>query len=215
MIPWLSKLSKGQWAVAMIRALNVRGHNVVSMDDLLRRLNKSGLEEVKWIDSVGASGNLLFSNPVVLPESEIAAAIRTVTEQHATVRTLEQLGLSLQALDQTLAGIGKKVDRSNSNVDVLSDGDVKAGICFLISNTQLPRDVQYHKPLTKIVTAVGAVDRDVHFLWKRADGAFGVPNKAIEDWLGATATSRGYSIVYDIIARIQHYRRMHASPSKS
>lgn len=192
----------------MVRGLNVRGHNIVSMSDLLDRLGKGSLKEVKWIDSVGASGNLLFSNPKGLPEGDIAAAIKTVIEQPATIRTIEQLELSLQALDQTLTRMGKKVERSNSNVEVLTDGDVKAGICFLISDTQLPSGVEYPKTLTRTVRAVGAVDRDVHFLWKRTNGAFGVPNKAIEDWLGATATSRGYSIVYDIISKIQHYDRL-------
>ncbi len=175
------------------------------MSDVLDRLSKASLKEVNWIDSVGVSGNLLFSNPAGFRESDIAAAIKTVIEQPATVRTSEQLELSLQALDQTLVKMGKRVERSNSNVEVLTDGDMKAGICFLISDTQAPIGIEYPKTLTRTVRVVGAVDRDIHFLWKRTNGAFGVPNKAIEDWLGVTATSRAYSIVYDIRSKIQHY----------
>lgn len=195
----------------MVRGLNVRGHNIVSMSDLLDRLGKASLKEVKWIDSVGASGNLLFSNPTELAESDISTAIKTVIEQPATIRTVEQLELSLQALDQTLARMGKKVERSNSNVEVLIDGDVKAGVCFLISETEVPREVEYPKTLTRTVRVVGASDRDVHFLWKRTNGAFGVPNKAVENWLGAIATSRGYSTVYDTITQIRHYEKVHTN----
>jgi hypothetical protein len=194
--------------VALVRGLNVRGHNIVSMSELLDRLGKTSLKEVKWIDTVGASGNLLFSNPTGIPESDIAASIKTAVKQPATIRTLEQLEFSLQALDQTLTRMAKKVERSNSNVEVLTDGNVKAGICFIICGTQLPSGVEYPKTLTRTVRAVGAIRRDVHFLWKRTNGAFGVPNKAIEDWLGATTTSRAYSIVYDIISKLQHYGGM-------
>ena len=49
--------------------------------------------------------------------------------------------------------------------------------------------LEYPKALTSSIKIVGAVDRDVHFLWKRTNGAYGVPNKAIETWLGAKLAS--------------------------
>jgi hypothetical protein len=158
-----------------------------------------------WIGSVGASGNILFSNPNGVSAISIATAIKMAIDQPATVRTMEELELSFQALERSLARMGKKVERSNSNVEALADGTVKAGISFLINQEHVPQGIGYPKALTGTVTAIGAVDRDVHFLWKRTNGAFGVPNKAVEDWLQATATSRGYSIVHDIITKIRHY----------
>jgi hypothetical protein len=188
-------------AVAMLRGKNIYGKNVGSMGALLSEARKIPLKGVKWIDYEGASGNLFFTNPDGISEDDIRGATRTKFGMSAAVRTLDQLKLSLQAFDQTLAKMGKNVDKRNSNVEAGRVGIVKAGICFIFSNTQVPKDVTYPKVLGKDVRVVGAVDRDVQFLWERKNGSYGEPNGEVEDWLGAMATSRAYSIVYRMVRR--------------
>jgi hypothetical protein len=175
---------------------------------LFDRLRQGPLETVTWIESIGTSGNLIFSNPNRVSENDISLAISKALEfedieQPTTVRTAQQLESTIRAFDRDLSKIGKKAVRENSNVEVLSDGVVKAGIGFMISKPASPVEFEYPKALTRAVSLVSTFERDVHFLWKRTDGAYGVPNRAIESWLGAKATSRAYSIVCKILCRMR------------
>ena len=199
--------------VVFIRGVNVRGRNLLSMRDLLSTLQKTRPEGVRWIGSVGFSGNILFANPAGVSEEDILAAIENGLRalnrtQSITIRSIEELEESLRASRQALMNLGMKPESQNSTVKVDVDGVWKAGITFLIKKIPDSVRVGYPKDLLKNIKIVGTTERDVHFLWKRKNGTVGVPNNAIENWLKADSTSRLYSTVLRIITRLKMAREI-------
>ncbi|MGA8857944.1 MAG: hypothetical protein WB643_12375 [Candidatus Bathyarchaeia archaeon] len=188
--------------VALLRAVNVRGHNTVKMPVLIDTLRGIPLP-VKWIEYEGASASILFSNPKRIPESKLQEGIRAATGRLATVRSGEHLKATLQRFNQLLSNTNRSVKKTNSNVEVLSHGTVKACIGFLIDDVHLPTDVEYPKNVSDDVSVLGQMDgRDFYCLWIRKNGTYGNVSGAIERWLGAKATTRAYSKVYNIVCRL-------------
>ncbi|HLE96036.1 MAG TPA: DUF1697 domain-containing protein [Candidatus Thermoplasmatota archaeon] len=169
--------------VAFLRAVNVVGQNVLTMDELRRLLARIGLEGVS---THGASGNVIFDAEP--PKAETRAAIETALRRRlrkdvvAILRTPAELARTVRAAP--FDSESPKTPRRF--VTFLADGRVGA-----LPPATRPGDPEF----------LGSAGRDVFSLLTIEGGRFRDPTLALERAFGTKATTRSWRVVQDVAAR--------------
>jgi uncharacterized protein (DUF1697 family) len=166
--------------VAFLRAVNVGGRGVVTMDRLKRAFTALGYGEVR---TIGHAGNIVFEARKA-KEAALAKAIGAGLKRElgldaeVAVRSLE----ALQAL-VAAAPFGKK-----------PPGDDKRYVAFLCAapKAKLKLPVVVEKEGLELFAVRGD---DALLLSRRVKGRFGFPNGLVEKALGVAATTRNWNTV--------------------
>jgi uncharacterized protein (DUF1697 family) len=177
--------------VAFLRAVNVGGKGLLRMADLVDACGAAGCRNVRTFQ---AAGNVIFeASPARLPAiarrmqqritallgAEAGLTIRTATELHAILRT---------------APFGElTADRALKLYVVFLCAPPRAKVVFPFSNA------------TEALEAIGGRPREVFVVSRRKPRGlfYGFPNAFVEDAVGVPATSRSWSTVARIVAKIE------------
>jgi uncharacterized protein (DUF1697 family) len=175
--------------VALLRAINVRGHAQIAMADLCDAFGQAGCRNVS---SYIQSGNVLFETTVRDREAlfaKITARVRAVSGPDTSIvfRTIRELDAAARA-----APFGSLAD----------DNTIKLYVVFLAARAK-------RTPTLPIVDAkerlelVGVRGAHAYVVSRRKPNTmmYGFPNSFVENALGVAATSRNWSTVTKILAR--------------
>jgi len=175
--------------VALLRAINVRGHAIIRMPQLCEAFEAAGCLEVA---SYSSAGNVLF-------ETARANADGLFTKIRTRVRSLSggEPGIVFRTVRELEA-----IVRAVPFGDLVHDRSLKLYVVFLAGRpTKKPRvPVVDEKECLELIGVKGlhafVVSR------RRPRGIFyGFPNSFVERELGVAATSRNWSTVSKLVAR--------------
>ena len=175
--------------MAFLRAVNVAGHARVQMTAVREAFCVRGCENVV---SFIQSGNILFDTT---SHTHAPALARVKTNLRAL------LGEEPVLMVRSARDIERVIERAPFT-DLAADRRLKLYVVFLAKK---PRSVP-SGPLTspkERLDVVGIDDREVYLVSRRKDnGMYGFPNQFVENALGVPATSRNWSTVSKIAARL-------------
>jgi uncharacterized protein (DUF1697 family) len=172
--------------VALFRALNVGGNNMIKMDVLRSLCEAAGLKNVK---TFLVAGNVIFDS-----NSKNPALIASKIEKHLLALTKTELKVIVLPLED-LMKIAK--------VDPFKKTDPTDAMLCVIFFASTPANTP-KLPLTSTTECfevLGIGDRVAFVVARRKPtGWFGFPNGFIEKQLGVVATTRQWSTVKKFVA---------------
>jgi uncharacterized protein (DUF1697 family) len=173
--------------VAFLRAVNVGGRAVVTMDDLRATFERAGGRGVKTLIQ---SGNVLFEASA----RDVAGVVRS-----AANRLKRTSGNEPEIIVRNVAQIEAIIDEAPFS-DFRSTPDIKLYVAFLSRQSSI-------KPVLPLISFKEALeviqisDCDAFIVSRpKGGGLFGFPNNFIEKQLGVSATTRNWSTVTRIAA---------------
>lgn len=174
--------------VAFLRAVNVGGSAVISMQDLRHLFLSAGCKDVRTYIQ---SGNVLFSAP--RPESKaLRQRIQAILSDH--------LGHEVAVAYRTDTQLKETVAACPFG-PLVSGPDLKLYAGFLTAAPSLvPR-----LPLSVVkegVEIIRATKGDVFVVSRRVNGRFGFPNLLVEKEYGVPATTRNWNTVLKILSLV-------------
>jgi uncharacterized protein (DUF1697 family) len=173
--------------IALLRAINVGGHNTVKMD-LLRRLFESlGFSNV---ETFIASGNVMFET-----KSKNARALERVIEKSL----LEALGHEVATFirtDAELAAVASYKPFSRSELD----GAAALNIAFLADEID-DKSSQKLMALRTDIDDFHVQGREIYWLCRKRQSGSKISNAVLEKALGRKSTLRGANSVKKMAAK--------------
>ncbi|MFZ5517779.1 MAG: DUF1697 domain-containing protein [Candidatus Zhuqueibacterota bacterium] len=175
--------------VAFLRAVNVGGHATVGMDALKQAFYRAGCSDVRTFLQ---SGNVIFDHP---------ATDRNAALLDIQVALDELLGFKVVVIFRSSIEIENIVRSTPFSAREARD-DVKFYVTFLsqIPNAGLDLPLVSAKDAIEIIDIQNAEVYVVSALKK--NGMYGFPNDFIEKRFGIPATTRNWSTVTKIAARL-------------
>jgi uncharacterized protein (DUF1697 family) len=174
--------------VALIRAINVRGHQTLRMDAVRAAFAAAGCKNVR---TCRQSGNVIFEPPQ-MPRAAVRGQIRRVFR--------DRFDAEPQFLLRSAAEMQRLADGNPFSGVATAGPRVKLYVAFLFRKPQPAPTF----PLTSSsdrLTAVSMAEREVFLVSRlKPNGFFGFPNNFIEEALGVPATTRNWSTVMRIAA---------------
>jgi uncharacterized protein (DUF1697 family) len=174
--------------VAFLRAINVRGHAMITMRELCQAFAAAGCRNVSTYIQ---SGNVLFETAAQDPAALFAKV-------KARVRTLAggEPGIMFRSIREIRA-----VARAAPFAALASDTSIKLYVVFLAEQARArPRlpivDEKERLELVSLHTGHAFVVSR-----RKPSGMYGFPNSFVEKALGVAATSRNWNTVTRILAR--------------
>jgi uncharacterized protein (DUF1697 family) len=167
--------------IAMLRGVNVAGHNLVKMVELRGLFEKLGFNQCQTYIQ---SGNVVFSAPKV-PEAEVAAKIakgigkRFGFEPGVAVRTAAEM---LAVIERNPLAKMKAVDVTNLHVTFLSKEPETAALTKLKALAAPGEDFR-------------GVGREIYLYCPNGYGNTKLNNNAVEKALAVAATTRNWNTV--------------------
>jgi uncharacterized protein (DUF1697 family) len=172
--------------VALIRAINVRGHQTLRMEAVRAAFAAAGCAKVR---TCLQSGNVIFEPPRT-PGAAVRDRIRGVF--------LDRFDAEPQFVLRSAADMQRLVSGDPFMGIAAAGPRVKLYVAFLF---RTPRPAPAF-PLTSSserLTAVSMTNREVFLVSRlKPNGFFGFPNNFIEEALGVPATTRNWSTVMKI-----------------
>jgi len=187
--------------VAFLRAVNVGGKGLVRMTALATACGAAGCRNVRTFQ---AAGNVIFdASPSRLPavarrmQRHVSAALDA--EATLTIRSVGELRAILDA-----APFG----------DLIGDRTVKLYVVFLCAPARR-RVVYPMRNDREALEAIGARQTEVFVVSRRKPRGmmYGFPNAFVEDAVGVPATSRNWSTVAKMVAKIEAAGAPAATPA--
>ena len=172
--------------VALLRAINVGGKNLLKMDALRNAFESAGLKNVRTFQQ---AGNVVFETAKTNPE-QMASNIEKSLFQTLNFKT-NVIVLSLPDLKRII---------ENDPFPRIAPGDVMLCVVFLfekpLGNFNLPINSTTDK------LELIAIDKRAAYVVARRKktGWFGFPNNFVEKQLGVTATTRQWSTIKKLAA---------------
>ena len=168
--------------VALLRAMNVGGKNLVKMDALRGAFEAAGLKNVRTFQQ---AGNVVFETAAKNPVSKIEKVLFQTfnTDLRAITFTVEELA---------------QITKRNPFKHV-EQGDVMLCVVFLFDEPAIVPKLPF-KSTTENLELIAVKDRAAFVVARRKKtGWFGFPNNFVEKQLGVTATTRQWSTVKKLI----------------
>jgi uncharacterized protein (DUF1697 family) len=167
--------------VALLRAVNVAGHAVISADELVRIFTRAGARDVS---SFGHAGNLLFTaakSPAAIVARARDALGRRHGERPAVVLRSAAEILGLVAADPFARCGAGPAD--------------KLYVVFLTRKARRPPALPIASPAERL-NAFACRGRDVLLVsGRKPNGFYGFPNAFVEKEYGVAATTRNWTTV--------------------
>jgi uncharacterized protein (DUF1697 family) len=176
--------------VAFLRAINVRGHAIITMTDLCTAFDAAGCRNVS---SFIQSGNIIFETAA----SDPAALFNRVRRQ---VRDLAggETGIVFRRISALEA-----LARAKPFEGLEGDRALKLYAVFLSDQPRVKPTLPLVEPKERL-EAIGMKGLDVLLVSRRKpSGMYGFPNNFIEKVLGVPATSRNWNTVTKILQRVR------------
>jgi uncharacterized protein (DUF1697 family) len=179
--------------VALIRAINVPGHQTLRMDDVRAVFALAGFEDVR---TCLQSGNVIFdcaqrSRPAIRQRIRSAFADRFDARPEFVLRSGREIDLLVSS--QPFTGIATAGPR------------VKLYVSFLL---RAPRQAPAFPVVSskEALTAISMTGREVFLVSRlKPSGFFGFPNNFIEEALGVPATTRNWSTLSKIVTFVRRH----------
>jgi uncharacterized protein (DUF1697 family) len=176
--------------VAFLRAVNVGGKGLLRMTDLVEACTAAGGRHVRTFQ---AAGNVIFEAPPTRAAAVARRLQRQVSallgaEAGVTIRSVAELGAILRA-----APFGAlTADRALKLYVVFLFAPPRARVAFPFRNAK------------EALEAIGGRTREVFVVSRRKPRGlfYGFPNAFVEEAVGVPATSRNWSTVSRIVAKI-------------
>jgi uncharacterized protein (DUF1697 family) len=165
--------------VALLRAVNLAGHNRVGMSDLRELVTKLGFDDAR---SILQSGNIVFSGA-----KRSTAEVERQLEKEAAKRLGLETVFFVRTDDEWKAIIEKNPFRSEAKKD--------PGLLVVLFLKDEPSDI---KPLQEAITGreiVRAGGRQIYAVYPDGQGRSRLTNALIEKKLGTRATARNWNTV--------------------
>lgn len=176
----------GSRHIAFIRAINVAGHAVVTMDRVRRAFVAAGCRNVR---SYIQSGNVLFDTPGASAPlfEKIRSGVGRLTGEKPII------------MFRTLGLLARLVKHSPFGA-LPGNRAVKLYVVFLASRPRAKPALPVRLPKEALeLIAIGT--REAYAVSRRKkNGFYGFPNKFVEDELGVPATSRNWSTINRIVS---------------
>jgi uncharacterized protein (DUF1697 family) len=172
-----------------LRAINVRGHTMVAMQDLTRAFEVAGCTDVR---SVIQSGNVLFK-----PPASTQAALERVRRS-----VQAHVGTELVLLFRTLRAIEHILLK-----EPFKEYERQRGLKLYIAFLDKPSPSAAAFPIRSAkerLHAIAQEGREVFIVsGRKPSGFYGFPNNFIEKELGVRATTRNWSTIKKIVALVR------------
>jgi uncharacterized protein (DUF1697 family) len=166
--------------IAFLRAINVGGTGIISMEDLRSLFSKAGAKEV---DTYIQSGNVKFEAQdakIVIKKVQASLNKRMGKEIAIIVRTIAELALLLKSRP-------KEGTDTEKQYVVLLETAVRSKVPLFSKN----KDVE-------ISSIIG---KDALCISRQYKGKWGFPNKFVEDTFKIPATTRNWNTLEKIVLR--------------
>lgn len=178
--------------VALLRGINVGGHKLIKMQDLVRICTGAGLKNV---GTYIASGNVIFDSP---------SANRTALVKKIEKALREVLGYEVTVILRTVSEFEHLVKR-NPFKKYEASKDVMLCVVFLADEPET-RPKMPLASITENLEVVEVADRAAFVIMRRKkNGWFGFPNNFVEKQLSVTGTTRQWSTVIKILKAAEKY----------
>ncbi|HEV3154899.1 MAG TPA: DUF1697 domain-containing protein [Candidatus Baltobacteraceae bacterium] len=174
---------------AMLRAVNVAGHNAVTMADLKSLCERLGYQDVK---SLLQSGNVVFNAPGA-EAAEIEAALERETQK--------RLHVSTQFFVRTRAQVAAAV-RANPFGAQAEDDPARLVLVFLKS-AAAASDVRALKAAISGPEQVSAKGNHVYAYYPDGQGRSKLTAKMIERYVKSVCTARNWNTVTKILEELK------------
>jgi uncharacterized protein (DUF1697 family) len=175
--------------IAMLRGINVSGHNLIKMDQLRASFESLGFTNVK---TYVQSGNVVFEAP-----TEPAARLREKIEQ----KILGGYGFSVPVLLKTAKELGEIVQRNPFLKEPAIDRS-KLHVTFL-SDAPPPAALEQLQSLAVPAERLCLVGQQIYLYCPNGYGKTKLSNTAIEKKLSVRATTRNWATTNALLAMTQ------------
>jgi uncharacterized protein (DUF1697 family) len=170
--------------IAMLRGINVGGHNRIKMDQLRTSLEALGFEQVKTYIQ---SGNVVLKSATISP----AALSRKIEKQ-----IVGQFGFAVSVISRTAAEINKTI----ANNPFLNDSSVnseKLHVAFL-SEAPAPLGLKKLTELTLAPDQSRCLGKEVYFYFPNGVSGSSLWKHPLDRVLSVEATTRNWKTVYTL-----------------
>lgn len=181
--------------VAFLRGINVGGHNLLKMKDLCQRLVSLGFNNVS---SYKQSGNIIFET---LDDDSNIISKGIQRELYKLLRS--EVRVFLRTVPQV-----EEIVQLNPFKEIKSH-TTKLFVTFLSDKPHRKPKLPLKSPNME-VEVILIRNREAFSLAYKKNGRFGVPNNFIEARLGVSATTRNWTTLEGIKARVD-YNQLHPS----
>jgi uncharacterized protein (DUF1697 family) len=167
--------------IAMLRGINVGGHNRIKMDQLRSSLEAVGLQQVKTYIQ---SGNAVFKSATISP----AALSRKIEKQ-----IIGQFGFAVSVISRTADEINKTI----ANNPFLNDSSInpeKLHVAFL-SEAPAPLALKKLKELTLDPDQSRCLGKEVYFYFPNGVSGSSLWKHPLDRVLSVEATTRNWKTV--------------------
>lgn len=172
--------------VAFLRAVNVAGHEVISMSDIQQAFVAAGCKNVR---TYVQSGNVLFE----VVEGEVDAPLKRKLRKRLADLAGPQASIVFRSAEDLEA-----MARTTPFAGVADDVDAKFYVAFLERKpTSMPKAVLSSPK--EALDVIGVQNLDVFVVSRPEHGRYGFPNTLVEKRFGVLATTRQWSTVSKIV----------------
>ena len=177
--------------VALIRAINVPGHQTLRMDDVRATFAAGGCANVR---TCLQSGNVIF---------DVARSSRAAVHQRVCRLFSDRFGADPEFVLRAASEIERLADSDPFEGIAAAGPRVKLYVAFLLRKPRTAPSLPIQS-VKEALTAVSIEDGHVFLVSRlKPTGFFGFPNNFIEDALGVPATTRNWSTVMKIASLVR------------
>jgi len=172
--------------VAFLRGINVGGHKLVKMTEVVKAFEKAGFQKIK---TLLASGNVLFE------AAETDAPALTLKIEAQLKKTFgHDIGVILRSIGEI-----RKTVAADPFAGVEAGPDCKLYVTFLDQKSSGKFKTPYESP-EKDFRVLSAVGREIFCVtWPTAGGRFGDFTRVVEKEFGKKITTRNWNTVMKIL----------------
>ena len=175
--------------IALLRGINVSGHNLIPMERLRASFAELGFGEIKTYIQ---SGNVIFTTA----RKSTAAVAKKITE-----KILNDFGFDVPVIVRTHAELNEVV-KKNPFLPGAATDPAKLHVTFL-SAAAPPTATKSLQPLAAATERFQVCGREVYLRFPAGYGVTKLSNSAIEKKLSVSATTRNWKTVTTLLAMTQ------------
>lgn len=173
--------------LALLRAVNVGGHNIIKMDDLKNLFISLGYKNVETLIQ---SGNVIFETS----EKNIKAVIKKI---EANLNDL--MKKDIKVFVRTISELEEIVEK-NPFSKTNASNKIKTYVFFLYEEPKNKVKIPFYSP-TKDVTVFKKTGLQLFILVKKIPGKASSPNDLVEKTFGVSTTARNWGTVCKIVEK--------------
>jgi uncharacterized protein (DUF1697 family) len=167
--------------IALLRGINVGGHNIIKMPDLVQALSEHGFQEVKTYIQ---SGNVVFK-AMPNPEKEIIQSIRQIIQNKFDLNT----PVILRDLDSW-----KTISRHHPLLPEGENDTKKYAVTFLSDSVHQDIEIPF-----ETVDQFKIMNREIYSFYPNGAGKSKLTNTFFEKKLNVFATTRNWRTVNKLL----------------